>query len=243
MPLPSANGATLEVVEFSGKSSPTVENGKLQWTPAGGDVGRQTMKLRASLGKFKHEWVWPFYVSFRPIEAPFDVTGMAMEPIKRQRAVVWGVSRDVAEGKEKAAEHYYIGIIDFPKRKLLVHRELKQQVYTAAMSTRNLFVAPTTGSQGQHYDMAAPTEIVRLALPSLEIEDQIVFNFPQQSRMYTIADKYLQIGVTGPVRFTIPDLKPVPPVMLRRDLTFTKRTGAAGFTIRCFTTTSLRNRF
>lgn len=223
LPLKAAPGVKFEVVKFTGKSTPRIEGNRLRWTPDAQDVGRQLLRLRATNGALAHEWEWPFHVSYRPIEVPFDVDGLSMEPMDRVRAVVWG-HLNVPTPADSSLRRHFIGVVDFERRKLLAHRELDRQVSTAVMSSRHVFMAPGDATH-QATGSSTAAQLVKLALPSLEAEDQIVCNV-DYTGFHLIADQYLAVGDVGSNRFSIPDLKPLPTLHLdHSDKLLYRRTG------------------
>jgi hypothetical protein len=203
-----ADGAKFELVSFSHDSNPPVVEGNvLNWTPSPQHVGRHQIRLRAKLGEAKHEWEWPVRISRAPIEIPFMVTGLTIEPEERQQAAVWGfIDKDPAP--DKVERSWFLGTVNLKTEKLLAHRPLNRPVVHAAITLNDVYALAST-QYDETYRRAAPgTQLVRLNASDLKSQNHVVLP-KEASEFIVVGDRYL-IAVNDAVpRYTLPELKAI----------------------------------
>ena len=214
----------------AGPNLPTVSDDTFQWTPTSEQLGRHTLRMRATAGGVTHEWFWHVDVARSTAELPFQVVGIEPEP-GGNRAVIWGQTvlpflRRARESKTQP-NAYFVGIYDLAEKRLLRHLGVEKPITSAALDKTGVYaclsafdVEPKADLQAERARERAlrqitPTQIVRLDVETLKVVDQV--EVPKHcKKLRVIAGRYLAAfdrWRNETFRFNIPKLSPVEPAV------------------------------
>jgi len=210
---------------------PKVADGTLHWTPSPSQLGKQTIRFRATVGNVSREWFWEVNVERGIAELPFQVVGIEPDPAST-RAVIWGQSVlpyvNPTSTKPVAPISYYLGIYDHKEKKLVKHVQVPKPIMAAVLDKTGVYVSlvafdmvPKADRQAERAREHAtrqitPTQIVRFDPETLEVAAQVAV--PRHcKKLQVIGGKYLAAferwrGDT--LRFNISDLTAIEPPLL-----------------------------
>lgn len=192
-------------------SMPVIAERTFRWTPSSDQIGFQTIHLSAKSGKLKRDWYWDVTVANPTLDLPYYVTG-ASTP-QDNLCVVWGQSVQTPSNPQEISKtpiKYYVTVVNLAESKVVRQRELPVPLVSATWDATGIY-ACLNKMPKEDPRTAVPSQIIRMRPDNLEIEQQTTV--PDHcGGLQVIAGKYLVAysGWTGPMRFTVPDLK-LPP--------------------------------
>ncbi len=181
----------------------TEQNGTLDWTPSGGQVGHNVVRVLAKSGHLKCEYDLEIEVRRDSVPIPFVPINVALSR-DATLAVVWGAKRPKpGERWDGSQVQHEMAVVDVRAQKMLATNTMHKRVVDAKISADGVFA--TLGPSGSNQ----PREIFHLKLDDLSLVKAVKTPDPvtrDQDWLALLDDDLLTLGKQ---RFSLPELTPV----------------------------------
>jgi hypothetical protein len=194
-----------------------IEDGCVRWGTDLEDIGTFNVRLRFTERDVSNELAWQVKVEHRKIKLPFKIRGWDAAT-DGKRVVAWGFDpkfdfKDFNPYRQERPSETHVVIVDIASGEITAERKLEFLIGQAELNATGVYVAPPIT---QEFTLRNNfMQVGRLSaddLRSLDVQSVPI------GGLRSIADRFLSLesdGVEKP-RYTLPDMKLVPPILARR---------------------------